>query len=298
MFGEKLLTKVHLPLEKGDHPELDTSELLDQTGVQQYQSLIGSLQWAISLGRFDIATAVMSLSSFPALPCHGHVEQAKQICSYLYWMRHATIRFCTHVPDHSDLPNVKHKWDASVYGNVEEELTYKAPPSLGKQVILTHYVDANLYHNVLTRRTVTGVLHFINGTPIDWYSKKQATVESATFGSVFVAARTCVEQIIDLYQTLWYLGVPVIKMSQMFGDNKTVVDSATRIHAKLHKRHTVLLFHCVHNAMAAGFISFHHIPGACNPADVLTKYWSYACIWSMLQPLLFWQGDTVNIVGQ
>jgi hypothetical protein len=63
MFGEKPLSKVHSPLEKGDHPELDTSELLDQTGVQQYQSLIGSLQWAISLGRFDIATAVMSLSS-------------------------------------------------------------------------------------------------------------------------------------------------------------------------------------------------------------------------------------------
>ena len=64
MFGEKPLTKVHVLLEKGDHPELDTSELLDQNRVQQYQSLIGSLQWAISLGRFDIATAVMSLSSF------------------------------------------------------------------------------------------------------------------------------------------------------------------------------------------------------------------------------------------
>jgi hypothetical protein len=69
MFGEKPSTKVHSPLEKGDHPELDTSELLDQTGVQQYQLLIGSLQWAILLGHFDIATAVMSLSSFRALPC-------------------------------------------------------------------------------------------------------------------------------------------------------------------------------------------------------------------------------------
>jgi hypothetical protein len=49
MFGEKLSFKVHSPLEKGDHPELDTSELLDQTGVQQYQLLFGSLQWAISL---------------------------------------------------------------------------------------------------------------------------------------------------------------------------------------------------------------------------------------------------------
>jgi hypothetical protein len=34
MFGERPLANAHLPLEKGDHPELDTSELLDQTGVQ------------------------------------------------------------------------------------------------------------------------------------------------------------------------------------------------------------------------------------------------------------------------
>jgi hypothetical protein len=59
MFGEKPSTKVHSPLTI--RPESDTSELLDQTGVQQYQWLIGSLQWAILLGRFDIATAVMSL---------------------------------------------------------------------------------------------------------------------------------------------------------------------------------------------------------------------------------------------
>jgi hypothetical protein len=84
----------------------------------------------------------------------------------------------------------------------------------------------------------------------------------------------------------------------MFGDNKTVVDSATKIHAKLHKRHTALSFHCVREAMAAGFIGFNHIPGSCNPADVVTKHWSYACVWSMLQPLLFWQGDMANIVGQ
>jgi hypothetical protein len=69
MVGEKPSTRVHSSLEKGNHPELDTSELFDQTGVQQYQFFIGSLQWAILLGRFDIATAVMSLLSFRALPC-------------------------------------------------------------------------------------------------------------------------------------------------------------------------------------------------------------------------------------
>jgi hypothetical protein len=78
----------------------------------------------------------------------------------------------------------------------------------------------------------------------------------------------------------------------MFGDNKTVVDSATKIHGKLRKRHTALLFHRVREAMAAGFIGFHHIPGSPNPADVLTKHWLYACVWSMLD--LYYLGKVIR----
>ena len=44
MFGEKPKSKCKSPLEKGDHPETDTSNLLDSEGIQQYQPLIGSLQ--------------------------------------------------------------------------------------------------------------------------------------------------------------------------------------------------------------------------------------------------------------
>ena len=52
---------------------------------------------------------------------------------------------------------------------------------------------------------VTGILHFFNKTPINWFSKLQSTVDTATFGSEYVAARTCTEQIIDLRMTLRYL---------------------------------------------------------------------------------------------
>ena len=56
------------PLEKNNHPELDESEFLDTNGIQQYQSLIGSLQWAVSLGRLDVTNGVMTLSGFRAIP--------------------------------------------------------------------------------------------------------------------------------------------------------------------------------------------------------------------------------------
>ena len=43
MFREKSKTKCKFPLERGDYPETDISELLDINGIQQYQSLIGAL---------------------------------------------------------------------------------------------------------------------------------------------------------------------------------------------------------------------------------------------------------------
>ena len=57
MFKEKP-RKSRPPLEGGDHPELDTSELCDEHQNKQFQTLIGQLQWLISLGRFDIAVHV------------------------------------------------------------------------------------------------------------------------------------------------------------------------------------------------------------------------------------------------
>ena len=74
LFGTKPKDVYTSPLEKGDHPEMDTSELLDSTGIQQYQSMVGAMQWAVSIGRLDITTAVMTLSSFRVAPRKGHLE--------------------------------------------------------------------------------------------------------------------------------------------------------------------------------------------------------------------------------
>jgi hypothetical protein len=171
-----------------------------------------------------------------------------------------------------------------------------APEPLGKYVTLSHYVDANLMHDVTAKKSVTGILHLINKTPLDWYSKKQATVETATYGSVFVAARICIEQIIDLRSMLRYLGVPDREKNYIFGDNKSVVDSSMGLHAKLHKRHTMLCFHRVREAIASGIVGFYFIPGELNPADILSKHWGYTQIRERLKSLLFWKRDTADII--
>jgi len=69
-------TNFTAPLKKNEHPEIDDSELLDAAGIQKYQSLIGSLRCAVSLGRLDVETSVMTLSSFCSKSC-GQLEHAK-----------------------------------------------------------------------------------------------------------------------------------------------------------------------------------------------------------------------------
>ena len=104
-------------------------------------------------------------------------------------------------------------------------------------------LDANLHHDLATGKAVTAVLHFLNQTPIDAYTKRQSTVETSTYGSEFVAARTAVDQIIDIRTTLQYRGVPIRDKSYMLGDNRSVVTSPTIPNSSISKRHYLASYH-------------------------------------------------------
>jgi hypothetical protein len=148
---------------------------------------------------------------------------------------------------------------------------------------------------MITGHSVMGILHLLNKTPIDWYSKKQAMVETAMYGSEFIVACTCIDQVIDLRTILWYLGVPIHEKSYVFGDNELVMASSTTPHAKLHKCHNALSFHHVHKAVALKTVAMYHLYGEYNPADILSKHWGYQQIWHLLQLLMFYQGNTAEL---
>lgn len=297
MFGEapKAFSS---PLERNDHPELDDTKELGPDDITKYQSMIGALQWAISLGRFDIHTAVMTMGSFRVAPREGHLERLKRIYGYLRRYKHGAIRIRTGIPDYSHLENVEYDWMYSVYGNVQEQIPHDIPEPLGNPVVTTTYKDANLYHDMINGRAVTGILHLINGTPIDWFSKRQDTVETATYGSEFVAARIATDQIIDLRTTLRYLGVPIQERAYMFGDNQSVITSSTIPHSSLSKRHNALSYHRVREAIVAKILRFFKIDGKDNPADVLSKHCGHPQMWPHVQPLLFWMGSPLPEKGE
>jgi Reverse transcriptase (RNA-dependent DNA polymerase) len=279
------------PLEKNDHPELDTSELLDDSGIKIYQSMIGAIQWALSLGRFDVHTAVMTMSQFRLAPRKGHLHRLQRIYGYLKRYKHGEIRIRTEIPTFGDIQDIEYDWKKSVYGDIMEEIPSDIPEPLGKSVVQHSAVDANLQHCLLTGRAVTGVMHFLNSTLADWYCKKQATVETATYGSEFVAARIAADQIIDLRLTLRYLGVPLEGKSLLFGDNNSVIISSTLPHSSLKKRHNALSYHRIRECIAAKIFGFYKISGKLNPADIVSKHNGFQTAYPLLKPLLFWRGD-------
>jgi hypothetical protein len=165
------------------------------------------------------------------------------------------------------------------------------PTPRGKPARTTTFEDANLMHDLVTGRSCTGILHIVNQTPIDWFSKAQRTVETATYGSEFVAARIATEQIMDLRYTIRMLGTPLDGKAYMFGDNQSVITSGTIPHSSLNKRHNALAYHRVREAIAADIIWFFHINGIDNPADVLTKFLGHNVFWPLIKPWLFWRGE-------
>ena len=160
--------------------------------------MIRALQRVVQIGRFDITMAVMTLSRFRANPQQGHLDQCKRIYGYLSKMQNSLLRVRVDKPDYSSIPDKIYDWEQSVYASAEEVLPGESPIPLGKPIIMTTFVDANVYYDLVNGRSVTGILYLFNKTMINWYSKQQSTVETATYGSEFVAARTAMEQIIDM----------------------------------------------------------------------------------------------------
>ena len=261
-------------MDKDDHPELDQTAFLDPVQVTLYQSLIGCLQWAVTLGRFDILVSVMCMSRFRVEPREGHLERLKRIYGYLRKFPKGAIRFRTGIPPNEELfgEMEEHSWMYTVYENAEEEIDPNWPEPKGAMVRLSTYKDADLMHCKVTGRSCSGILHFLNQTPIHWFSKLQGTVEAATFGSEFVAGRIATDQIIEFRGTLRSMGVPIEEMSWLIGDNQSVITQSTVPQSMLTKRHNALSYHQVHWAIAAKILKFVKIPGTENISDVLTKY--------------------------
>ena len=133
------------------------------------------------------------------------------------------------------------------------------------------YVDADNAGNMLTRRSHTWIIIFVNNSPIIWYSKRQNIVESSRFGSEFIALRIATEMIEELMYNLRMLGVPIDGPDDVFCDNGSVVTNASIFSYVLNKKNNYICYKRVQEAHTAGTIRVGWISGEHNKADIGTK---------------------------
>ena len=99
----------------------------------------------------------------------------------------------------------------------------------------------------------------------------------------------------DIRQTLRYLGAPITTKSLLFGDNRSVVTRATFPHSTLTKRHNILAFHRVREAIAAKLMAFYWIQSAYNLSDMLSNHWDHPSVYPMVLKLLITRGNITLI---
>ena len=194
-----------------------------QIAVHKAYSPIASMNYKWTINLHD------GYPLFQVMKQQGYTTP-KRIVGYLLSLPDGAIRFRTGEPDFSSLKDQEYDWTRSVYSGACEQIPHDIPKPLGKHGQTTHYVVAKLHHDLTTGKAVTAVLHFLNQTPIDAYSK----------------------------------------------------------------RHHLVSYHRVWEAIATKYISFHWKDGKSNPANILSKHWKFATVWPMLKHILFWRGETAT----
>ena len=266
----KLPSHCPTPFSSGYHPAEDTSIELNDEGLKIYQEMIGVLRWAVEIGRLDILLEVSLLSSYLAMPRTGHLAQVYHIFGYL---KHSPRRRLFMDPDHPEITESRFSkvdW-TDFYRDAVEAIPKNAPEPLGRSVSTHCFVDASHGSDKVTRRSQTGVLIFLNRSPVMFYSKRQNSVEVSTFGAEFMALRCATEMVVSLRYKLRMFGVMIDEPTNMFCDNEAVFKNVTNPTSVLNKKQHSISYHYCREKVAEGVVRIAKEDTRTNLADVFTK---------------------------
>ena len=92
----------------------------------------------------------------------------------------------------------------------------------------------------------------MNTALIQWFSKKQATVETSVFGEEFVAMKIVVETLWGIRCKLRMMGVPISGLSYIYGDNMLIIHNTQIPESTLNKNINSICYHAIRESVAIG----------------------------------------------
>ena len=191
--------------------------------------------------------------------------------SYLGAKHNSVMVFDPAEPDIDMKEFPKEDWLATPYGDTHEDIPTNALPPKGVGFTMRALVDSDYAGELVTGRSRTRFIIYLNGAPIYWFSKKQTIVETSSFGSKFIAMKQCCEYVRGLRDKLRMMGIPVEGPTYVFGDNKSVLVNSSKHHSQLKKKSCSIAYHFVQKGFAQDewrvtCLNTHH-----NQADIFTK---------------------------
>ena len=222
----------------------DLEEKATPEMLTEYRSLIGSIGFAATTVRYDIAYAVSVLSRYIMRPNAKVIEAAKRVIRYLLKTRDFKITWSTQKGDIAP-ERINRIWGA---------------------------VDASFASDPVTRRSHSGFLIFNNGGAISWKSGLQKMVTLSSCESEYVGLCGAVVELCYLRQLMGELGHPQEKGTVLWEDNKACIILAEgETSSGGRSKHVDVKFRFIAENVRNGVVSVRYIPTAWNYADIMTK---------------------------
>lgn len=230
------LERIPYPLPPSDHLYMSD---------KPYREVLSSMMWAGSSTRPDISFAVSYLARFQDNPGKVHWLTLVHLCRY-------------------------------IRGTLEMTITYQGPrpdddEDLGMGVKPYMYSDADYGGCLDTRRSTSGYIAIIASGPVSWASKRQQCVTTSTTGAEYVALGKAAEQAVWMTGFLSEIDLHQSGPITIRGDNLASISIAEKSNHHQLIKHIDIRHHFIRELVANKSIFCDAIPGAKNPADILTK---------------------------
>jgi transposase InsO family protein len=225
----------HYPMNPHYHrTELDGTPL--ESNVN-YRKLIGMLLYLAVNSRPDIAAAVGILCQKVSGPTNIDENEARRVIRYLSATKSFRLKL------------------GSKDANDE----------------LCAYTDADWAECRVDRKSNTGMVCLLKGSPVLWKSKKQTIVAASTAEAEFVALSSTAQEVIWIRRVVESFGITQKHPVKIFSDNQAAIAMVTQPKFGAKTKHIDTKFHHVKDCASEGRIQLVYVPTDDNTADILTK---------------------------
>jgi hypothetical protein len=141
-----------------------------------------------------------------------------------------------------EVPAPEYNW-TDIYGDVNELIPPDFPEPWGKPTQTTAFIDSDHAADLVSRRSRTEVLVYLQSAPVIWYTKKHGSIWTSSFWSKFSAMKTGTEIIIGLRYKLRMMGVPLDGPTRIRADNMSVVNNCSNPELQLKTKSNSIAYH-------------------------------------------------------